>query len=244
MKLATINIERSKHLARVEFFLRAQKPDVVCLQEVAAHDLDYFADLFGGHENIVWAPMCTGHWPESPEPQTIGIAIASPHGLGSITASYYHGTDDPLPEFKQDENGVVHASISHLLLAANVTKDGETCRFACAHHTWTKDGVSTDVQMEDTRALLAAAKEEGECVLAGDFNAPRGRPAFKLLADKFKDNIPASITTSIDASLHRAGAIPYMVDGIFTTPAYTATDVTQHFMVSDHTAFTATITKA
>ncbi len=84
--------------------------------------------------------------------------------------------------------------------------------------------------------------EEG-FVLCGDFNAPRGGEIFSELAARYRDNIPAQYTTSIDASLHRAGDLQLMVDGIFTTPEYQASSVLLHSGVSDHYAVTADITK-
>lgn len=247
MKFATLNVERSKHLARVEHFIRTQKPDAICLQEVLPEDLDFFADLFGGHENITWAPITKGVWPESPDEKIIGMAIASPHGLKNISASYYHGTDDPLPTHRYDHQGVVHDSVSHAVLFASVKVNGESFRLGCVHHTWTMDGQSTDFQITDTHAMLEVVKadnaEEGDIILAGDFNAPRGRATWGLIASAYTDNIPENISSSLDPKLHRAGHLPRMVDGIFTTPGYVAKDVTQHFMVSDHTGFTATIIK-
>ncbi len=68
-----------------------------------------------------------------------------------------------------------------------------------------------------------------------------------MLAPKYKDNIPSHYKTSIDAALHRAGKerpeglADKMVDGLFTTPGYTAVDVRLQFGVSDHAAIVATI---
>jgi endonuclease/exonuclease/phosphatase family metal-dependent hydrolase len=79
-------------------------------------------------------------------------------------------------------------------------------------------------------------------ILTGDFNAPRGRATWDTLAAKYKDNIPARYTSSIDPS-HRAGESPYVVDGIFTTPEYEARNVELHEGISDHKAVTATVVK-
>jgi len=81
----------------------------------------------------------------------------------------------------------------------------------------------------------------GETVLTGDFNAPRGREIFSHIASVFKDNVPDHVSVSLDPLHHRAGALPYMVDGIFSTPGYRVTEVEQHFGLSDHTAFSATV---
>ena len=80
--------------------------------------------------------------------------------------------------------------------------------------------------------------------MCGDFNAPRGRATFARLASTYADAIPAHHTTSIDASLHRAGQLNLMVDGLFHTAAVSAREVTFHPGVSDHYALTATLTLA
>ena len=80
-------------------------------------------------------------------------------------------------------------------------------------------------------------------VLTGDFNAPRGGTIFDLLARTWQDCIPQDVTTSIDPVLHRAGALTLMVDGLFTTPHYHATEVQLHTGLSDHQAITASISR-
>jgi endonuclease/exonuclease/phosphatase family metal-dependent hydrolase len=101
---------------------------------------------------------------------------------------------------------------------------------------------------------LGILETQGEFVLTGDFNAPRmhkGNPGeiFSAIASRYTDNIPVHYETSIDASLHRNGKtrpldfVDKMVDGLFTTPVYTAHDVGLHFGVSDHAAVSAIISK-
>ncbi len=78
-------------------------------------------------------------------------------------------------------------------------------------------------------------------MLCGDFNAPRGGPVFDKLADHLADNIPPAATTTIDPNLHRSGALELVVDGLFTSPHFTASDVALHPGLSDHQGVTATI---
>jgi endonuclease/exonuclease/phosphatase family metal-dependent hydrolase len=103
-------------------------------------------------------------------------------------------------------------------------------------------GDVTEKQTQDLKALLAILEKIPEFVLTGDFNAPRGRETGDTIAAKYKDNIPEHYTSSIDP-MHRAGELPYVVDGIFTTPQYLASNVELHLGVSDHKAVTATIAK-
>ena len=78
-------------------------------------------------------------------------------------------------------------------------------------------------------------------MLCGDFNAPRGGEIFGLLAQKYKDNVPQKYTTSIDGILHRAGPLPFMVDGLFSTPGYTVSHVEMVCGISDHCALIANV---
>ena len=91
------------------------------------------------------------------------------------------------------------------------------------------------------KRLLACLEPEEEFTLCGDFNAPRGGEIFTALAMRYQDNIPLEYASSIDGNLHRKGPLPYMVDGLFTTPSYIASDVSLQSGVSDHCAILATV---
>lgn len=243
LKLVCVNIERSKHLARVEDFLAREEADVVCLQEVAMHDVPRFEKMFGGH--FAWAPMCKGVWEESPDLQVMCVGMGSRHGLGDVRVQYYHGTDEPLPTLAFDEarTEFYRDSISHLLLSADVVVAGEAYRIGTTHLTWTKNGASTPEQREDAAALIEAARDDGVGVLCGDFNAPRGRETWAMLAAAFKDNIPPEIGTTLDGSLHRAGPLPYVVDGLFSAKGYAVSGVRVVDGVSDHMGLAAYVAR-
>ncbi len=59
----------------------------------------------------------------------------------------------------------------------------------------------------------------------------------------YTDNIPSCYTTSIDPHLHRAGALDLLVDVLFTTPKYRASDVRLVSGLSDHMAVAGNIEK-
>ena len=80
-----------------------------------------------------------------------------------------------------------------------------------------------------------------DVVFCGDFNAPRGRETWLIIASKLKDNIPQDITTTIDGHLHRAGDLQIVVDGLFTSKNYKASDVRVISGISDHCAIVANI---
>lgn len=250
MKIASINIERSKHLHRVEAFLQTHQPDVLFLQELCERDIPFFEKLMGGQ--LAYAPM--SRHPAEEELQVIGTAIVSPHPLEDVRRHYYTGTPETIPTIAfedgmADINGrvqkkVVRGSLNCALLAATVGG----FRVSTTHLTVTMHGESTPEQLADAEALLtharAEASEHGGLFMCGDFNAPRGKPTFSKIAAAFIDGVPAHYTTSVDGSLHRAGPIPFMVDGLFHTPNYKLEHATLHTGVSDHCALTATLMQA
>src|SRR5215510_13954916 len=88
LALACINIERSKHLSRVMTFLRAHAPDVTCLQEVVADDVDLLGEQIGSPYRM-FIPMC--RFPEPSGARPIGIAILSRQAFASSEEIYYAG---------------------------------------------------------------------------------------------------------------------------------------------------------
>jgi endonuclease/exonuclease/phosphatase family metal-dependent hydrolase len=81
-----------------------------------------------------------------------------------------------------------------------------------------------------------------DMVLCGDFNAPRGKAVWGMLAKEFMDNIPSDETTTLDLVLHRAAPLHYVVDGMFTKGRFSARDVSVISGASDHKLITALIT--
>ena len=239
IKLVQLNIEGSKHLELVIPFLRKQNPDIACLQEVKQQDLARIEEALS--MKSFFAPMHSG---------TAGIngnAILSRLPIMPRTLERYGGyAGEGLIDYVHGDptKKAAHASSKFMLSVADIEKEGEAFRIATTHFPVTPHGEATDFQREDMKNLLALLKEEGEFVLTGDFNAPRGGEIFAQLAGAYKDNIPASITTSIDGQLHRAGQLPHMVDGIFSTPGYSVSSVEGHTGVSDHWAFSAEVSKA
>lgn len=149
-----------------------------------------------------------------------------------------------------------------VLTSLEVDVDGEWYRVATTHFTWSENAQFTPKQAEDFRQLWNRVEDVGEHVLCGDFNSPRGGNlkadkatgtdlsddvvlnVYDMLADRMSDLIPAEITTTLDGSLHRAGQLDFVVDGLFATPTYTAADVRIVDGVSDHKAIVAEIEKA
>lgn len=237
LKIASINIERSRHLSRVEAFLETFKPDVLCLQELLQRDLAFFEDVMGN--TIHYAPMC--RHPDEAGADVLGVGLVAWGTLQNVTKTYYHGS---VERGLTDDHAYGANTTPNVLLAGSY----QGFRIATTHLNVTVKGESTPSQLASAAKLVAAAKAEAEThgglLMCGDFNAPRGRATFGLIATTFQDGVPAHYTSSIDGSLHRAGPLPLMVDGLFHTPSYKLTDAKLHTGVSDHCALTCTLTKA
>lgn len=251
LKLVSVNIERDKHLVRVEKFIYEQQPDVLCLQELYQHSIPLVEKWMPG--GWAYAPL-THFSHEYPEPRITGNAIFTRKArLQRVEKHYYKGSGNPLPFYettlsRQTGKPVPNtATTHHSLLVATV----EDLRIGTTHLTWTEDGQATPEQLDDVENLLtfarAEAEQSGGLFMCGDFNAPRGRASFARLAENFIDSIPVHYTTSIDTNLHRVGKnMPpnRMVDGLFHTSTYKAENVQLHTGVSDHCAITAILSKA
>ncbi len=238
ISLVSINIERSKHLDSVASFLKAHPADVVTLQEVMERDLPLLESVL--NKKAFYVPLCEYDKPDEPKGHE-GHAIFA-ESFVEKSKAYYAGEWEPLTTFTEDKLASI-VRIAKALSWVEIEKDGQLFCVATTHFTWSENGESTELQRTDMKTLLELLKNIPEFVLSGDFNAPRGRATWEIIASVYKDTIPQKYATSIDPFLHRAGPLPYMVDGLFTTPGYTASDVVLHSGVSDHCAVTARISK-
>jgi endonuclease/exonuclease/phosphatase family metal-dependent hydrolase len=246
LKLVSLNIEWSKHLDLVVPFVRSVQPDVVCFQELCEKDIDFLADSLS-LTPVIYAPCSNFEF--TPGVFTIqGVGIFSRLKTSNTVLEYYVGDAGYIPQ-KSLADPATYALGNHALITADVESEGAEFRIATTHFTWTKDGQPNDEQRQSMQKLLSLLETKKDFVLTGDFNAARGGEMFGELASKYADNIPAQYKTSIDITLHRAGKTAgaqlsqYMVDGLFTTPAYAVKDVTLVGGVSDHFAIVATIQK-
>src|SRR3989344_204695 len=241
MKLISLNIENNLHPETLAF-LKRENSDVICLQELLEEDFGLYKkelDLNGVHQT--WS-----YWKNQIiYPQLIGkkqgVAIFAKNIIrsGSI---FYVGQEEnilkPFDEYAankdlQKNNTLVWADIENI--------DGEVYRFITTQLPVTKEGEVTQYQLEVIDLLLTKLAPLGESILCGDMNAPRGKESFGRLEKKYKDNIPLEYKTSIDQNLHRVRGIQFMVDALFTTSSYKASNVKLVDGVSDHMAIVSDI---
>lgn len=242
IRLVSLNIEFSKHLDLVAAFLSSEKPDVACIQEVYEHDAPFIAQALGS-TSYVFAPM--HHFIVSGvNAGVLGLGIFSRHPILNKRTHYYRGNTGHIPAMDYaDPATYQHTNL--LVISAEFLYNDTSFNIATTHFTWTPDGKPTDLQRQDLTTLLRVLESLGEFVLVGDFNAPRGGEIFDAIAARYKDNIPPHYKTSIYGKLHRSRQdLQLMVDGLFTTPAYTASNVELKSGMSDHYAVVADIATA
>jgi endonuclease/exonuclease/phosphatase family metal-dependent hydrolase len=233
--------------------VKREVPDVVCFQELCEKDIAFLSEALS-------LPLL-GYAPRSdieltPGERVIeGIGIFSRLKVKNVAVEYYSGDAGHLPR-KSMADRSTYPLANHGLISVDLEKEGVLFRIATTHFTWTKDGRPNETQRKDMQELLRLLETKGEIVVVGDFNTSRGGEMFSALAARYTDNIPAHYATSIDVDMHRAGrermeadaralGVPgHMVDGLFTTPTYHASNVRLERGISDHYAIVATISRA
>lgn len=244
ISLVSLNIEQDKHDDELVLpFLKRVQPDVLCLQEVREPELPKFKEIIGEH--CVFAPLAL--FPTDAGMVVQGQAIISHMPFTQTDVIPYGKYRGDVREIDRTSYETRYASMRFSLAIVRIEKDGKLFRIATTHFPLTQAGEASDFQREALSELLEALGEDHDVILCGDFNAPRGGAIFGTLAERFTDNIPARYATSLDLSIHRNGKdrphelADKMVDVLFTTPNYRATDVSLVSGVSDHCAVSATI---
>ncbi len=237
LRLVSVNIERAKHYARLFPFLHRETPDIMCFQELYERDIPVFEKEFGG--SMIFAP--NGEHPtDAPETglELLGVGILTSIPVLNSERLYYAGTESAA---RSVATGTIMQN--NPLVLIELEHEQKNYRIASTHFTWSAEGKPTDEQRRNCDRMIEALKPYDHVVLTGDFNAPRGGEIFTKIAVRLSDNIPSQYSSSIDGSLHRAGSLPHMVDGLFTTDEYRASDVRLENGVSDHCAIVADIVK-
>lgn len=233
LKLLTLNIENDRHLERVRAAIAEHMPDIICLQEVLESDCARLASS-GGYDVKF---SVSGRLPRAPDREcNWGVAVLSRVPVRSQTESYY--TDDSRIRVLRQPNDP-----RGVLVVTELEHQGRPYRIATLHFTWTGNGHISEAQKEDFSRLKRLLSRYSDYVLCGDFNAPRGREMFGKFVDELGliDHLPASVTSTIDARFHRAGALELVVDTIFSTQQYRALKIRVLEGISDHKGILALV---
>ena len=241
MKVVSINIELSKHLDRVFAFIAQENPDVLCLQELLEEDFAKFKEQTG-LAGVFQASGYVRH-PDYADCKTKkeGVGIFARDIVSSGHAFYVGKAENlslPIDTYLASEDKAMNKA----LIWAEVRHEDTLYKFVNVQLPVTEQGSVTPFQMQVIDNLLAKLDTMGDFILCGDTNAPRGRESFARFTAKYTDNIPAQYMTSLDQNLHRVKGLIYMVDGLFTTNRYRASDVRLVDGVSDHMAVVGMIT--
>jgi len=246
LRFVHLNIEGSKHLERVYTFLKAQNPDVVCMQELPEVEVSGIESFLGMKSLFVSMAQTND--------ELQGIGIFSRHPIIQRIEKWYGGSKESLPTYDETDYESRYSTSRFILAVCGIETEGEVFRIGTTHFPVTEKGSVTEYQHTSVKRLLALLEKQGELVFSGDFNAPRGGEIFSMIAEKYKDNVPLHYIKSLDYSLHRAGKnleadatsiglTGHMVDGLFSTSGYEVSDVEMVCGVSDHCALVANISK-
>lgn len=239
ISLVSLNIEGDKHLETIVDFLRKNKPDVVCLQEVFEKDFPGIKkqlDMAG-----YFTPMTIEKTGDPKNNLTAcGVAILTNLYVENTPLSlYYFGKSYSMPfAVKGDPN-----TVNKVILSIVLNKNNNRFTFGTTHFTLSDGGKADENQRKDLEEMLKLLNNFEDIILCGDFNAPRGGEIFSKISSKYKDNIPLEYETSIDSKLHRAKGLKLMVDGLFSTPHYQIKNVRLIEGISDHCAITAKVSR-
>jgi len=244
MKLISLNIEVNRHYDTVLNFLKKEKADVICLQELLENDFPRFKKELGMEGVFKEFNYVNYKNDNNINGQKHGVAIFSKDIIDSGYIFYFGKEDNLLKSFKDYLSNENNKKNSVLVWAEIKNSAGETFRFISTHLPVTKEGESSIYQLQVVDALLKTLDSIPEFILCGDMNAPRGKESFSRLAKRYKDNIPLEYKTSIDQKLHRVKGIMFVVDGLFTTPSYDTLNVKLVDGVSDHMAIVADIERS
>jgi endonuclease/exonuclease/phosphatase family metal-dependent hydrolase len=229
LKLLTLNIEHDRHLDLVARTIATHLPDIVCLQEVFEKDCLKLAAVGGYQVKYAISTLMPEGDAGNTTPRSWGVAVLTRVPVHNQTVAYY--ADDQRIRIYQEPNDQ-----RRMVVMTELQHEGRTYKIGTTHFTWSMAGETTDEQRADFVRLKQALLPYPDCVLCGDFNAPRGGEMFALFTNELGlvDHLPSHVTTTIDPRLHYAGALELVVDTIFSTPEYRVTDVQVLEGISDH----------
>ena len=175
LKIISLNIEQDKHFDRILPFLKENQPDIVLLQEVFAKDIPFIEKATG--MKSAFAILNTFRGVENSQAGILNLSSVAVIKSNSI---YYrgNGSDPPVIGLEPGEG----ANMARAILVTECIKGNHQYCVINTHFTWTPDGHPSENQRIDIDIMLQQLAKIPEFILAGDFNAARGRPIFNKLA--------------------------------------------------------------
>lgn len=236
MRVIGLNIEGDRHLQGLLTSLPLLHPDVVLLQELHEKDLSTLAEalgMAGVHYSVMGDLTCA---PD--EYESYGIAVLTKNQSQERINTVYGVFNADYPEYWDKTSD---RPSNCCLLAVSTEVDSAEYVVATTHGAWSPKGEIIPAQQVCMEALLKEVQALPSLILEGDFNTPRGAGLYEELSSRYRDCLPSTVTTSIDPSLHRAGALQLVVDGLFASSEYRLENVEVLEGYSDHKAIVADI---
>lgn len=257
-----LNIERNKHTDAVITLLKEKDPHVVCFAEAMHSDVVAISAQLG--YTFAFAPLVL--LKDGTENDQEGSAILSKYPILDIQKHGYNDTAEAIPLevalddliTKNGERPKNRFLWNYTLLTACIqASDDQTVTISTTHFPVTdhsaqghKDHVIKSLQNVDDmerskiyleRLIAALRLVDGPLVFTADLNNPRGEYFYDTLAHELVDQVPSSLTSSIDPNLHKTKGLNFIVDTIMTSPDISAQSFEVIEGVSDHKAFLATL---
>ncbi len=181
--------------------LRAEQPDVICLQEVLQHEaLPNQAETLG--DSLGYRRTFSSV--DGPErPKRYGNAILVRYPLAETAMQKLEPLDD-------------YRTAAH----ARVEVDGRPLEVYCTHLHHTMEGGETRAtQLHDLLGFIGRTRGEGPILLAGDFNAPPDASEMRLLdgtfADAYAETHPEQVGVLVTTLNTALGHTPRRIDYVF-----------------------------
>jgi endonuclease/exonuclease/phosphatase family metal-dependent hydrolase len=195
LSIASCNIEGDKNIKNVREFLGTYSPDVVCFQEALEDNMTDLAKMFNyGLAFTGCSVLSKDIFDNLSCDRVSGLAILSRFPLTDFRSYTYAGNSDSIPIYQKGNPNSSSRKLAFVSIA-------DEYNIATTHFTWAPNGGVNNEQLRDISILIDKAKLIGECVLVGDFNAPRPNTIYQVLTTLFKDAIPEKYSSSLDPDL-------------------------------------------
>lgn len=237
MKLVSLNIYAGIYLEKSLEHLARIGPDVLCLQEAHADDIETIRRRLGFSYHV-FVPSVRVEGPNRYgfREGEIGLCILSKTELTHGQVDYYHRPGEDVPVFDQDQGN----HCDRALVSAEVETPEGRIRVSTTHFTWTHDGKASEMQRAHVAELAELIQARNLDVLCGDFNSPKGSEIMAHISDLMDDHMPTGVDTTIDQELHRVGGLKLVIDNVFTRRGLAQVDLQVQAGMSDHLGLIAT----
>lgn len=197
-------------------FLEAEKPDVLCLQEVGTsgmgqkHSDDNVFKLIcdalkleGDYENMLWADEGEGTFDS-------GVAILSRFAqVNRMVLRYERITNKVLRLTDTDRYNVPRVLLGNELLINH-----KPLWVFTTHFTISPEAQVTQHQLDNAHRVAQSLSEYPEYLFCGDLNTPHGSSVFDILRGEAVDVVGPN-TPTLHPTIHPVGNLGLQVDHMF-----------------------------